>query len=426
MEVQSVTSPGGIEAWLVEDFAEPMFTLSFALRGGSAHDPVGKEGMSNFLALMLTAGAGDLNADAFEQQIQELAMKVEFAPGNDEITCTIHALSETRDEVAQLLNLVLTRARFDDEHVERVRRRLLSYHGAEARTPSAVAKAQWNAVAFPGHPYAHHIAGTATSVQNITSEDLRGQYLRVFARDRLTVVAVGDISEHELGNFLDRLFAGLPATSELAEIPPIEPVTGGRLRVAEMELPQSTVFFGTQFIPFDSPDLVPAMVLNVILGRDALSSRLGSSLRQNSGLTFSTTTWLEPRRNGVVFRGSFASRNDSAGRALEILRTEMQKMADGDIGEDELDDAKAHISGFYLQVYVSHAEVAARLLRLAMAGFGPDVIQSRKAAFAAVTLDDLKRVARHLLDPDNLIVSIAGTPALQPRAGQKAAAGSGQ
>ena len=313
MEVQSVTSPGGIEAWLVEDFAEPMFALSFAFRGGSALDPEGKEGLSNFLALMLKAGAGDLNADAFAQQIQELAMQVKFLATPDEITCTIQALSDTRDEVAQLLNLVLKRARFDDEHVERVRRWLLSYLGNETQTPSAVANAQWNAVAFPGHPYAHHSAGTAISVQNISSEDLRSHYLRVFAKDRLKVVAVGDITRYELESFLDRLFDDLPATSELAEIPGIEPVTGGRLRVAEMELPQSAVVFGTQIIPYDSPDLVPAFVLNEILGRDDLSSRLGSELRQKRGLTFSAKTWLEPCRYGIVFRGSFAAATTASG-----------------------------------------------------------------------------------------------------------------
>jgi zinc protease len=413
MEVKTVKSPSGIEAWLVEDFAEPIFALRFGFHGGSAQDPIGKEGLANFVTMMLTHGAGHLEAVKFEQQIDELAAKVEFTLDRDAISGGIEALSEMRDEVAKLVGLALTRPRFDSNSIARVRRRLMSFHGGEARTPFSVAEKQWNAVAFGGHPYARAGSGGEESVGQITAEDLKAYHNRVFARSNLKVVAVGDITDQELGHVLDQLFGDLPAQGDAVDIPIATPVSGGRLRVAEMELPQSVVTFGMGSVAYTSPDYVTAQVVNHIFGASGLYSRLGGELRQKRGLTFNALTWLERRRHGVGLRGTVTACNGKVADALAIMREEMLKMTTGDITQAELDDAKNYLIRSYPVVFGSPSTIAERLLAHAMDGFGPEFFEQRKEMITAVSLDDVKRVARELLDPENLIISIAGTPALQ-------------
>lgn len=414
MDVQIVTSPGGIAAWLVEDYTAPMFALRYAFRGGASQDPVGKEGLTNFVVLMLDQGAGDLTGVEFQRRVDDLAIRVEFAAGIDAVTGSIEALSETRGAAADLVGLALTRPRFDADAVERRRRRLLSFHGGEARAPQLIADAQWNAVAFAGHPYAGRVCGHEASVNRITAADLKSYCKGVLAKDKLKVVAVGDITAGELGETLDRLFGDLPTRSDLVEIPDIDPVTGGRLRVAELDLTQSTVAFGMGAVAYDSPDYIPACVLTHIVGGDGLSSRLATELRGKRGLVYSAMTWLERRQHAAVFRGSMATRNDTVSQSLEIVRDEMQKMSDGQLSQEELDDAKSYLIASYPLTFGSHRKIAAQLLDHSMDGFGPGFFETRKATIAAVTLGDLKRVAKHMLNPDNLIISIAGTPALQP------------
>jgi zinc protease len=414
MDVQAVRSPGGIGAWLVEDYGDPMFAVGFAFLGASAQDPSGKQGLANFLTLLLGKDAGDLTAVEFAQRRAELAIAVTFRIAWDAVHGCIESLSETRQDAAELVNLALARPRFDREAVERVRRRLVSYHGGEIRRARFMAETEWNAMAFPDHPYALVIPGTEASVSEITAEDIKSYHRRMFAMDRLKVVAVGAITAEELGEFVDRLFHGLPAVGELAELPIPEPVRGGRLRVAEMELPYSAVTFGTASVPYDSPDFIPAHLLSYILGGDSLHSRLGLELRQKRGLSFTAVTWLDHRQHGAVLRGRLTTSNETVAEALEITREEMRKMADGQLSEAELEDAKRFLIGSHLLGFGSQAETAAQLLRFAMDGFGTDFVETRKALLAAVTLEDLKRVASHVLDPENLIVSIAGAPALQP------------
>jgi zinc protease len=413
MEIRTVTSPGGIEAWLIEDSTVPTFALRYAFEGGSSQDPVGKEGLANFVNLMLQQGPGGTGV-AFQRRVEELAIRLEFTLSFDAATGSVEALSETWSEVADLISLALTRPGFEEEAVERVRRRFVSFHGGEARTPDIVASRQWNAVAFAGHAYARSLSGSETSINRITSGDIRSYWKRVFAKDRLKIVAVGDISADELGRFVDRVFGDLPAHGDLVKLSRVDPVTGGRLRVAEMELPQSLVSFGMGAAPYDGPDYIPATILNQILGGGA-SSRLTKELRQKRGLVASVQTWLERRRHAAILRGRLATRNEMVGQSLEVLRQEMQKMADGHLTQAELDNAQEYFIDSYPLASGSRSEAAARLLDLAMSGLGPGFIERRAHLIAAVTLDDLKRVAKSMLNPENLIISIAGTPAFQPR-----------
>lgn len=414
MSVRTVVSPGGIEAWLVEDSALPMFVVRYAFSGGSSQDPVGKEGLSNLVALVLGQG-GSLAGPQFHRRVKELAVRIGFATRRDALLGNIETLTETRGDAAQLVNPILTNPRFADEEVERMRARLLGYNSGEARHPMLVAEAQWHSAAFPGHPQGRVPAGSEASIYEITAHDLQAYCERLFTRDNLKVVVVGDITASELSEFLDRLFQNLaPHADGVEAVPSVHPVTGGRMRVTEMDIPQSIVMFGGGSVAFDSPDFIPAYVLNHIVGNNGLSSRLATEIRRKRGLSYEIGTWLEHHPGGVTLRGRIATRNGMAGQALDVVRDEMQRIADGELSQQELEDAKAYLVESYPIVFDSNGKLASQLLRHALDGFGPDFLEERKALIAAVTLDQLKQTAKGLLDPENLIVSIVGMPALQP------------
>ena len=83
MNIQEVTSPGGIKAWLVEEHSVPLVAMRFAFEGGTAQDPGDKPGVANFLTAMLDEGAGDLEAAAFQERMADLAMRMSFSEGRD-------------------------------------------------------------------------------------------------------------------------------------------------------------------------------------------------------------------------------------------------------------------------------------------------------------------------------------------------------
>src|SRR5262245_54688116 len=232
MKVQEVKSPGGINAWLVESNTVPLIAMRFAFDGGgSAQDPRGKEGLANFLASMLDEGAGDLVAKQFQERMEELAMRMSFDDGRDAFYGSFETLTENRAEAAKLLALAITKPRFDAEAIERMRKQHLAGLAYAARDPTRVASEQWMALAFAGHPYGRPANGTPESLADIRRADLAEFHKRVFAKDNLCVVVVGDIDAATLGKLLDNVFGALPAKAKLTQVAKTEVSAREKLKV---------------------------------------------------------------------------------------------------------------------------------------------------------------------------------------------------
>ncbi len=411
MKIQQIKSPGGIEAWLVEEHSVPMMAMRFAFEGGSSQDPVGKEGVGNFLTAMLDEGAGDLNSHDFQERLEDLSMRMSYEDAKDAFYGNFETLTANRDESVKLLKLALNEPRFDADAVERIRGQLLASLVYAARDPDKVALENWYATAFAGHPYGRPSNGTEETVgKKITREDLENYRKRVFAKDTLKVVAVGDINAEQLGKLLDEVFGGLAPKADLMPVAKTAPVTGGRQEIDEMNVPQSVAVFGLGAMPRKDPDFIPAFVLNQILGGGGFASKLMEEVREKRGLAYSVYTYVYPYQHASIFAGGVATRNEAMAQSLDVIRDEMKKMADNGPSQEDLDNAKSYLIGSYPLRFDTNAKIATQLLGLQVDGFGPEYVDNRNAMIAAVTLDDLKRVAKRMLASDNLIVTIVGKP----------------
>lgn len=409
MNIQQVTSPGGIKAWLVEDHSVPLISLQFAFQGGNSQDPPGKEGVTNFLASMLDEGAGDMKAEQFQERIEELAVQLGFSDSSDFFQGRFATLTQNREPAIEMLRLAVTAPRFDADAVERVRKQLLTGLSFAERDPNRVASKAWNALAFPGHPYGTPANGTTKSVRAIKGADLDALRKKIFARNTLKVAAVGDIDAKALGLLLDRVFGELPEKADLRAVSDVAPRTGV-LEVVDMDVPQSVAKFGFAALPRKHPDFVPAFVLNHIIGGGGFSSRLMEEVREKRGLAYSVYSYVEPLRNASLLVGSVATKNEEIAQSLDVIKAELDRMATNGPTEKELADAKSYLTGSYALRFDTSPKIASQLLAIQLEDLGIDYIENRNAQIEAVTLDDVKRVGRNLMKTDNLVTVVVGKP----------------
>jgi zinc protease len=410
MKIQEVTSPGGIHAWLVEEHGVPLIAMRFGFDGGSAQDPKGKEGVANFLGGMMDEGAGDLTSRQFQERMQELAMHMGFEDTRDAFYGSFETLTENRDQSAALLALALSKPRFDADAVERVRGQLLAILANGARDPNRVAAEQWAAVAFPDHVYGRPANGTAQSVQGITGADLAAYKSNIFARETLRVVVVGDIEPRALGAMLDTVFGALPAKARLLPVADTQPRAAAVQKIIDMAVPQSVAQFGLGAMPRKDKDFVPAFVLANIVGGGSMSSRLWEEVREKRGLAYSIHAGLQPYKHAAIFAGGVATKNEEIGQSLDVIRAELKRIAKDGPMQQELDNAKSYLTGSFALRFDSNAKIANQLLWFWMEGLGIDYVDRRNGEIEAVTLADLKRVAKRLFEKGDLIVTIAGRP----------------
>ena len=413
MKIQSIKSPGGIEAWLVEEHAVPILALKFAFAGGNSQDPVGKEGTANFVTGMLDEGAGDLTSEQFQQRMEELAMRMSFEDGKDAFYGNLETLTANRDKSAELLRLALTKPRFEPDAIERVRDQLQSGLVYAARDPDKVAGKEWYATAFKGHTYARPANGTKETVAGITREDLVTFRNKNFAKSDLKIVAVGDITPADLGKMLDTVFGELAAKADLVEVPQTQ-IAGGSQKIVEMNVPQSVAVFGLPAMARKDADFMPAFVLNQILGGGGFASRLMEEVREKRGLAYSVYSYIQPFQKASIFAGGVATKNESIAQSLDVIRSELKRMAESGPTQKEFENAKSYLTGSYALRFDTNAKIASQLLGLLQEDYGIDYVDKRNAQVEAVTLADLKRVAARLLKTDNLIVTIVGKPVNMP------------
>lgn len=420
MNIQRVVSPGGIEAWLVENHDVPLIAMQFGFTGGAAQDPKGKEGLSYFVSGMLNEGAGDLDSTAFQEREEDLAVKMDFDATKDAFVGSFQTLTKNRDQAYDLLRLALNEPRFDADAVDRIAGQIVTGLKFDMNDPRKVASREWFRLAFDGHPYSNPLKGDAKSVAAITGADLKDYAKRVFARDTLKVAVVGDIDAKTLGEVLDKVFGGLPAKSGLREVAEVKPVEGPVRKIVEMNVPQSVAQFGMQGIKRNDEDFIPSYILNYILGGGGFNSRLMEEVREKRGLAYSVYSYLSPYKHSAVYVGNVATENKSVGKSLEVIEAQLKQMAEKGPTEEELKNAKQYLTGSYPLRFDTSSKIASQMLWAQIEDLGIDYFDKRNGLIEAVTLEDVRRVAKRLLARGGLIVTIVGKPtALEmPTAGQ--------
>jgi zinc protease len=410
MNIQDVKSPGGISAWLVEEHSVPLLALRFVFDGGSSQDPPGREGLANFLSAMMDEGAGDMDATRFQERMEELALRMGFEDSRDAFYGNFETLTVNREPALDMLRLALNKPRFDAEATDRVRKQLLANLAYAAKNPQQVAGKVWYEEAFKGHPYGHNASGTPESVAAIQPADLEAFRKRTFARDTLRVIAVGDIDAKTLGEILDRVFGELPAKADLVPVAATSPHAAEKLKIVEMDVPQSVVQFGMNGLARKDPDFIPAFVMNQILGGGGFASRLTGEVREKRGLAYSVYSYLQPYKYAATFSGGVATKNSAVKESIDVIRAELRRMATDGPTETELANAKSYLTGSFALRFDTNSKIANQLLWMLQEDMGIDYVSRRNALIDAVTMDDVKRAAQRVLKVDDLFITVVGKP----------------
>lgn len=409
LKIKEVTSPGGITAWLVEDHNIPFTALEIQFRGGTSLDAPEKRGAVNLMTALIEEGAGEMDSLGFAEARDALAAEFSFNANADSVGVSARFLTENRDEAIGLLREALINPRFDQDAVDRVREQVLSILRSNEKDPSKLASRRFNELAFGSHPYGTSGDGTLDTVTALTRDDVVSAHKAALARDRVYVSAAGDITADELGPLLDRLLGDLPATG--APLPGEASVQlPAGVTVIDFPTPQSTVLFGHIGIPREDPDFFAAFILNEALGGGRFTSRLMSEVREKRGLTYGIGSYLVSYDLADMYLGQFSASNDKVAEAVEVVRTEWARIGTEGLTEQEVADTKTFLTGSYPLRFDGNSRIAGILVGMQMEGMPIDYAVTRNEKIEAVTMDDIRRVAARLFQPEALHFVIVGQP----------------
>jgi zinc protease len=410
MDIRQVTTPLGVTAWLVRDNSVPVLTLSFSFEGGAASEPETQKGVTSLMAELLTDGAGDLQAQAFMRRAEDAHVSFGFGASADRLSGSLSTLSANRAEAFELLRLSLNEPRFDSDMVEQRRAQFIAGINQANQRPASVASRTLLANVFAHHPYSIEAQGVRDGLKAISVDDIRKRAKALLDRSGLIVAAVGDIDEAELVRLLDRAFGDLPAGPHKTELPDWTPPTRPVLTVIERPVPQSVVQMALPGIRRQDPDWYAALMMNHILGGGGQQSRLFTEVREKRGLAYSVSSGLRTYRKASLLTVSTASANEKVAETIRVIRGEMARLRNDGATEQELADAKAYLSGALPVSLDSSGSIANLLHGMQVDGLPPEQLDRRPKLIGAVTLEDVRRLARRLLREDSLTTVVVGKP----------------
>ena len=417
-KIQRLVSPGGIEAWFVQDATVPLIAMEYAFSGGATQDPAGKSGVGNMVASLLDEGSGDLDSAAFHERLDRRAIELGFSVSRDYFRGSLRMLKDNKDEAFDLMRMSLTTPHFDSADVERIRAQVISGLKRDTSNPSALASRKFLEIAFGNHPYSRQASGTLESVPDINVADMKDYAGRVIAKDTLRIAVVGDVDADTLGKLLDKTFGALPAKSNLTPIPDVQAAKPPQRAFIPLDVPQTVVTFGGPGIRRHDPNFMAAYVVNHILGGGGLSSRLYREVREKRGLAYSISEYLLWMDHSALFVGNTGTRADRAGETVDAIEKEIRSIAEDGPTQQELDEAKSYLKGSQMLALDTSSKLAAAMLQYQLDKLPIDYIEKRNAIVDAVTLEDTKKAAKALWGQGLLTVIVGRAPqaAAQPAA----------
>lgn len=411
LPIQEVKTPSGITIWLVEDHSLPVIATKFLfVESGTTLDPQEKQGLARMLSNTMDEGAGDLDSQAFQQALNDHSITLAFNAARDGFGGELKTLTRQKDKAFELLGLALNSPRFDKEAVDRMRDSNLTRLRSSMTEPEWMSARLVNDRIYDGHPYSKNSGGTLSSLKTITPEDLRKFQKSYLTRDRLLVTVTGDITPEDVSAQVDRVFSTLPEKAPASETKDTDIMNQGKVYLFEQNIPQTLIEVVLPGFGREDPDYFALQILNHVYGGGGFGSRLMDDIREKRGLTYGIYSNVATFRHSKSISISTSTKNESAAEVLRMIKQSMTKMQSHPVSEKELKDAKSYIIGSMPLALSSTTAIAGMMLGIREDELPSDYLDTLSAKIEAVTLEDLQRVAKRVLDPEKTVVIMVGKP----------------
>ena len=399
----------GLEVFLVEFHDLPLIDFNLMIKTGGAANPPDRAGLADLTANMLDEGTKSRSALEIADQVASLGATLSTGATWDASNVSLSTLSRNLDPALAIFADVVQNPAFDPKDFGRVRDNLLTAIARRKDSPPIVASLALTRVLFGAkHPYGWPASGADAAIKKLTPADLRAFYQANYRPNNAALIVAGDTTEAALRSKLEAAFKPWrPRHVAAHKLPPVAASTGTKIYLIDKaDAPQSSIRIGLVGIERQSPDYFPVTVMNLIFGGGFY--RLDLNLREGKGWTYGARSSFDSRRTPGPFSagGEFVAPH-SADSVAEILK-ELNNIRDSDVTDAELSRAKDQIIKSFPARFATRGNLAAQLAELAVFGFPDSYVSEYTHKIAAVTKDDVRRVARKYLDPNHLAIVVVG------------------
>jgi predicted Zn-dependent peptidase len=412
-DVERVELENGMVVFLLEDHELPLIQMSAQIGVGSVHDPADKLGLGAIVGqVMRTGGTATMSGDRIDEALERIAASVETRIGLTAGSASLFVLKEHLDQGLGILADVLMHPVFPDNKIELAK--------IQART--GIARRNDNPFSINYREFSKLIYGTESpyarqteydTINAITQEDLIAFHERYFHPNNMLLAAWGDFDRADMLNKLKQAFAGWPKASlQRPKLPPVNYRFDASVNLVKKEdINQTYVLMGHVGDLMSNPDYPALIVMNNILG-GMWGSRMFSRIRSRMGLTYAPMAYYTANYDypGLFYVGC-QTKSESTLLAIDAMKEEVERMTRELPTEEELKNAKDYYLNTFVFNFEDKGSIINRIMTYEYYGYPKDFLQKERQGVEKTSREDVLRVAKKYLHPDQLRILAVGDPA---------------
>lgn len=407
LDVKRDVLDNGLTLLVVERHNLPVVTVTLGIKAGSLIEPEERSGLANLTATLLTEGTAKRTARQISEEIEFVGGSLGAGGGSDFITVHLSILKKDLALGFDLLSDIILNPAFPEDEMKKKVKRIKGGLKASEEDPGFVASKAFSREVFGNHPYGRLVQGSEESLDMIIRDDLTAFHKAYYTPDNSIMSVVGDITPDEVKALFDKHFSAWRAKGlKPPALPELTDVKKRHTVIIDKELTQANILLGHLGVSRSNPDYYAVSVMNYILGGGGFASRLMQNVREEKGLAYDISSFFNANKTGGAFEVSLQTKNESANRAIEEILKEIKKIRSEPVTDRELSDAKAFLTGSFPMRIETGARIANFLVAVEYYGLGMGYVDEYPAYINVVTKEDLLRVAKKYLDPENYILVV--------------------
>lgn len=406
---QRVVLDNGMVVMLLEDHELPIVEATALVRAGGRFDPADKVGLTDLGAeVMRTGGTQSLPGDALDDFLESRAAAIEAGGDEDLVRVNLNSLKADFPQVLKTFADVLRRPAFDAAKLEVAKNQAIANVSRQNDDPGDIVFREFGKVVYgPDSPYGR--TETFATLGAIHREDLVSWHKSSFYPDRIVLGLVGDFNRDEALKLVREAFGDWPRGPQWkpGEAAFRKQPSPGVFYVEKDDVTQSFVLMGHLGVLLNDPDYYALEVMNQALS-GSFASRLMSNIRTKKGLAYSVFGGVNGAFDHPGLAMLFVStKTETTGAGIDALIEEAKNLTAQPLTAAEVATAKQSLLGSFIFRFDTRREVLNRQLALETYGYPLDWLSRYRAGVESVTLEQVRKAARHLR-PEEFSILVVG------------------
>ncbi|WP_254561204.1 M16 family metallopeptidase [Dyadobacter diqingensis] len=399
----------GLTVYLMEQHEVPLINVSAVFDAGSINDG-DQYGLAALTADAVVFGTQKYTKSQIEEITDYVGANLSTMAGKEGASVRSSFAVKDQDKLFDVIQQVIMYPVFDATEFDKHKQRTLLELAQAKESPRSVIGNYFNGFVFDKHPYATPTGGTKSTVDKITVQDVKKFYQGNYTSGKGAIAVAGDFKTADMKKRITALF-GDWKTAEARMIkravPELNFDKSRVLLVNKDDARETTFYIGGKGIPYSSPDYIPVLVVNTVLG-GRFTSWLNDALRVNSGLTYGASSRFSRYKMAGTFVISTFTKNSTTVPAVDMALDVLDSLHKTGIDDKVLASAKAYVKGDFPPDYESSGALAGLLTDMFIYNFDENFINTFQAKVDGLTTAQAKSIIEQYFPKDKLQFVMVG------------------